>query len=311
MNEKILIADDDPDILRFVEVNLSIEGYEVMVVSDGEAALEISIEDPPDLVLLDVMMPKIDGFEVCRRLREDPRTSSISIIMLTAKSLSADKIMGLSSGADDYILKPFDPLELVARVKSTLRRAQNMRDLQPLTGLPGNVAIMEEIRRRIDAGLQFALLHIDMDNFKAFNDHYGFMRGDQAIKLMARVLREAAMKHDPRSTFMGHIGGDDFAAVCTGQVAETLSKEIIERFDDAIGALYDPQDADRGYVVVRDRRGEEQKYPVISISIGIASNQNRPIDSHVLASEIATELKQLAKRDEGSSYQVDRRTGEE
>src|ERR687897_1903411 len=161
MAESILVVDDDPDISRFVEVNLRSAGYDVSVAGDGEEALERAADLRPDLVLLDVMMPKLDGFEVAQRLRRDPRTSSSSIIMLTAKALSSDKVLGLSSGADDYIIKPFDPVELVARVKGTLRRAREMRAMSPLTGLPGNARIQQELQRRIDAGETFALLYAD------------------------------------------------------------------------------------------------------------------------------------------------------
>src|SRR5881296_1324721 len=149
MPETILVVDDDPDIARFVEVNLRSAGYEVAVASDGEQALARAGEIRPDLVLLDVMMPRIDGFEVAQRLRRSPQTANTSIIMLTAKALSADKVTGLQSGADDYIIKPFDPIELLARVKGTLRRAKEMRALSPLTGLPGNIRVQEEIRRRV------------------------------------------------------------------------------------------------------------------------------------------------------------------
>ena len=311
MADKVLIADDDPDILRFVEVNLSIEGFELLTASDGEEALRRAIEEMPDLAILDVMMPKVDGFEVCRRLREDPRTSNLSIIMLTAKSLSADKVTGLAAGADDYILKPFDPIELVARVKATLRRAREMRDLNPLTGLSGNIAILQELQRRITSKMQFALMHVDLDNFKAFNDFYGFMRGDTAIKMMARVLRDAATKHDPMGTFVGHIGGDDFAVICFPEVAEALAQEIIKSFDEAIPALYEPSDARRGYIKVKDRRDEEREFPIMTVSIGIATNTRREINSHVEASEIAGEMKTFAKRNPESSFEVDRRTGNE
>src|SRR5437870_13572012 len=147
VSESVLVVDDDPDVARFVEVNLRSAGYEVTVASNGEEALEQAVAGRPDLILLDVMMPKLDGFEVAQRLRRDPRTSSCSIIMLTAKALSADKVLGLTSGADDYIIKPFDTVELLARVKVTLRSAREMRALSPLTGLPGNIRIQEEIRR--------------------------------------------------------------------------------------------------------------------------------------------------------------------
>jgi diguanylate cyclase (GGDEF)-like protein len=306
MSERILIADDDADILRFVEVNLSLEGFEILTASDGEDAFKQAITELPDLVLLDVMMPKMDGFEVCQRLRDDPRTSNLSIIMITAKSLSADKVVGLSAGADDYITKPFDPIELVARVKSTLRRAKANRDVNPLTGLSGNVAIMEELQRRITLGKKFALMHIDLDNFKAFNDHYGFMHGDTAIKLTAAVIREAADQISVDS-FIGHIGGDDFVAITAPEVAEDLAGRIITCFDDRVGDLYQPADRDRGFISVEDRRGVVQEYPRMTISVGVASNVRRQITSHVEASEIASELKELAKREKRSSYAVDRR----
>ena len=137
---------------------------------DREAALHAAYDLSPDLILLDVMMPKVDGFEVCQRLRADNRTKHMSVIMLTAKSLSADKVVGLTAGADDYMIKPFDPIELVARVKSALRRSQEMRGLNPLTRLPGNVEVQSQVSRRVAKAEPFAILYIDLDNFKAFND---------------------------------------------------------------------------------------------------------------------------------------------
>src|SRR5438093_4964826 len=145
----------------------------------------------PDLVLLDVMMPRIDGFEVAQRLRRNPVTANTSIIMLTAKALSTDKVLGLTAGADDYIIKPFDPIELLARVKGTLRRAKEMRNLSPLTGLPGNIRIQEEIERMVRDGDSFAMLYCDLENFKAYNDQKGFVRGDRLIQSTARIIQDA------------------------------------------------------------------------------------------------------------------------
>src|SRR5919106_3427200 len=206
----VLVADDDEDIVRFVEVNLRLEGFEVITASDGEQALEMATESLPDLILLDVMMPRLDGFEVCQRLRHDGRTKQISVIMLTGKSLSADKVVGLTAGADDYIIKPFDPLELMARVKSTLHRAEELRAANPLTKLPGNARIQTELMQRVSSGVQFALMYIDLDNFKAFNDHAGFLRGDEAIKLLAQCILSSATAFGGEQPFVGHIGGDDF-----------------------------------------------------------------------------------------------------
>jgi diguanylate cyclase (GGDEF)-like protein len=311
MSERILVADDDPDIRKFIEVTLNLEGFDLISAADGEEAFVQAVEDPPDLVLLDVMMPKLDGFEVCRRLRADPRTSNISVILLTAKSLTADRVVGLTAGADDYIIKPFDPIELVARVKSTLRRARTMRDVNPLTGLPGNIAILRELQARIEKGAVFALMHVDLDNFKAFNDYYGFMRGDEAIKLTARLLQEATLRFDIEESFIGHIGGDDFAVLCSAVAAEAIAKETISRFDATIAELYDPEDRAKGHITTADRRDEIHQFPIMTVSIGIATNSHREIGSHWEASEIATEMKQFAKRESTSHYSIDRRTGAE
>ena len=308
--ELILVADDDEDIVRFVEVNLRLEGFDVHTVSDGQAALQATYDLGPDLVLLDVMMPKLDGFEVCQRLRSDSRTKHVTVIMLTAKSLSADKVVGLTAGADDYMIKPFDPIELVARVKSALRRSQEMRGLNPLTRLPGNVEVQREVTERVENDRPFALLYIDLDNFKAFNDHYGFLRGDEVIKLLARSTAESIETHSSEGSFAGHVGGDDFIAIVNPDQAETVAQEIIDRFDREVIEYYDPADAAEGRIEVPDRQGNMHSYGVVSVSVGIATNALRPITSHWEASEIATEMKQFAKRDPKSSYAIDRRRAE-
>lgn len=305
--EMILVADDDEDIVRFVEVNLRLEGFDVHTVSDGEQALRAAYELMPELVLLDVMMPKLDGFEVCQRLRSDTRTKHLSVIMLTAKSLSADKVVGLTAGADDYMIKPFDPIELVARVKSALRRSKTMRGINPLTQLPGNVEVQDQLAKRVADGQPFALLYIDLDNFKSYNDHYGFLRGDEVIKSLADCARAAIDAHGGFGSFLGHIGGDDFVAVVSPDDAEVLAQDLIDRWDESIRSQYDPEDAERGYVEVADRKGVLHRFPIVTVSIGIATNSQRPINSHWEASEIAAEMKQFAKRENRSSYAVDRR----
>lgn len=309
--ELILVADDDEDIVRFVEVNLRLEGFDVHTVSDGEQALHAAYDLMPDLVLLDVMMPKLDGFEVCQRLRSDSRTKHLSVIMLTAKSLSADKVVGLTAGADDYMIKPFDPIELVARVKSALRRNKTMRGLNPLTQLPGNVEVQEQVSKRVEVGTPFSILYIDLDNFKSFNDHYGFLRGDEVIKLLAQCASDAMDAHGGIGSFLGHIGGDDFIAIVEPDASEPMAKALISHWDNVITSLYDPEDAAKGFVEVADRKGTLHRYPLVTVSIGIASNSTRTFASHWEASEIAAEMKQFAKREPRSSYAVDRRKGDE
>ncbi len=307
MAETILVVDDDPDIARFVEVNLRSAGYDVAVAGDGEAALEQAGALRPDLVLLDVMMPRLDGFEVAQRLRKNPQTANTSIIMLTAKALSADKVTGLQSGADDYIIKPFDPIELLARVKGTLRRAKEMRNLSPLTGLPGNIRIQEEIERQVREARPFAVLYCDLDNFKTYNDQKGFVRGDRLIQSTARIIQDAIVEFDAGEGFVGHVGGDDFVAVVNPDIAEQVAKRICERFDGSRSGFYESEDLDRGFIRMEDRKGVMQDVPLVAISVGIATTARRAFAHYGEAVAVATEMKQFAKRDGGSSFAVDRR----
>ncbi|MEO8476384.1 MAG: response regulator [Actinomycetota bacterium] len=308
MAEQILVVDDDPDIARFVEVNLRSAGYDVAVAGDGEEALEKAGDLRPDLVLLDVMMPRIDGFEVAQRLRKNPQTANTSIIMLTAKALSADKVTGLQAGADDYIIKPFDPIELLARVKGTLRRAKEMRNLSPLTGLPGNIRIQEEIERQVREGRPFAVLYSDLDNFKTYNDQKGFVRGDRLIQATAKIIQDAVVAGGGAEGFVGHVGGDDFVAIVDPDSAEEVARSICERFDAARLEFYDPEDLARGFVRMEDRKGVLQDIPLVGVSVGIASSSRRAFAHYGEAVAVATEMKQFAKREPGSTYAIDQRT---
>ncbi len=307
---RIVVADDDPDILQFVRVNLELEGFDVETASNGQEAIDRVLANPPDVLLLDLMMPVMDGLTALKQLRLHPAASNTSIILLTARALTEDRIRGLELGADDYVTKPFDVGELVARVKAVMRRTQAMRDVSPLTGLPGNFRISSVIDERIASPEdEFALAWVDLDNFKAFNDHYGFMRGDQVIKFTARVLLEAISNTGDPDAFVGHIGGDDFVAVIKADDAEQFCIDVTSAFDDGILDLYDTADALRGYIEVTDRRGERHAFPLVSVSLGVVTNTNRAITSQWEASAVAVEMKEFAKKRQGSSYEIDRRTG--
>ncbi|HJQ75743.1 MAG TPA: response regulator [Acidimicrobiia bacterium] len=308
MTERVLVADDDPDILTVVKVNLELDGFEVDTAVDGEDALHKATTNPPNVIVLDIMMPRMDGLTALHRLRSQAATASIPIILLTARGLPEDRVRGLELGADDYITKPFDITELAARVRAVLRRTQAARDLSPLTGLPGNFKITAEIENAIKEKREFALVHGDLDNFKAFNDHYGFMRGDEVIRFCGNCLSQAAATLGITGAFVGHIGGDDFVAMIPPEMAESFCKEVIERFDDGILDLYDTADALRGYIEVIDRRGERYAFPVVSLSLGVASTDVREIGTQWEASAIAVEMKEFAKKQPGSTYRIDRRT---
>ena len=302
----ILVVDDDPDIAGLVEVNLRLEGFEVRVVADGDEALADISVSPPDLVVTDMMMPRVDGLELVRRLRLDPATTALPVIILTARDLSLDKVAGLAAGADDYIVKPFDAVELVARIRSTLRRNSEMRSISPLTGLPGNARIDGEIATRLATGAPMAVCYFDLDSFKPFNDRYGFLRGDEVIRLLASSAQIAALEAGP-GAFVGHIGGDDFVVVCTEDQWRPLCDRVIELFDSKAAGLYDPDDAEVGSLEMPDRQGVLRRYPIVSVSVGVALTSRRRFADHREVVAVATEMKSVAKGTPGSAIAVDRR----
>jgi DNA-binding response OmpR family regulator len=308
MSDRILVVDDDPEVREFVKTHLEQEGFEVEVAGGGREALDLAAERPPALVLLDVMMPGMDGLTTLRHLRNDVPTANIPVVMLTAKPQAAERVKGLDLGADDYITKPFETEELVARVRSVIRRAQHMRDLSPLTGLPGNFRITTELENRVRDDRQFAVVYADLDNFKAFNDTYGFMRGDAVIKFTADTLVQVANEVIGEGVFIGHVGGDDFVIMFEPDHIEAFCEAVIKTFDDGILEFYDTTDALQGHIEVLDRVGEKQTFPIASLSMGVATNRHRVINSEWEVSAIATEMKEFAKREPGSVYAVDQRT---
>lgn len=308
---RILVIDDDPDLLYMVKRQLELYGvYTVMTATTGEEGLVKARSEGPDLVIVDLMMPGMDGFEFCQRLREDRITYLLPVIMLTASGTQVDKIRALQLGADDFISKPFSPAELEARVAGLIRRFHHTRCCNPLTGLPGNPSIEQEISKRLARREPLACLYIDMDNFKAYNDKYGFEKGDEVIRLIAHLLVRCAEEVGRSSDFIGHIGGDDFIYVTSPECAAPICERLIELFDQAIPRHYTEEDRQRGYIEVKNRQGAIQQFPLITLSVGVAHNRLRPLESALQVSEIATELKSAAKKKTPgrSSYVVDRRT---
>ncbi len=305
--ERVLVVDDDSDIVRFVEMNLRFEGFDVVVAGDGPQALAEIGQRRPDLVLLDVMMPELDGVEVTRRIRADPLTAGLPVIMLTAKGLGADRVAGLTAGADDYIIKPFDTLELVARVRSTLRRNREMRESSPLTGLPGNARILREIADRVRRDEHFALCYVDIDRFKSVNDAYGFVRGDEFITVLAHALHGAVTAAGDPVPFLGHVGGDDFLVLCGPAQVDPVTSATLSTFEGQVPGLYDPDHAAAGHLELPDRRGRVHLHPLVTLSIGVASSRYRRFSDPREVVAVATEMKQVAKNQPGSYVALDRR----
>ena len=304
---RILVVDDEPHIRQILKFTLEKAEYQVFTAADGREALEKMGETAPNLVLLDVMMPKMDGFEVCRKMREDFVMSQIPVIMLTAKGDLNEKVRGLDGGANDYLVKPYSNEELLLRVRNVLEWNIKQKEANPLTGLPGNTAIERELIRRIDLKKPYAFLYIDIDNFKGFNDYYGYQKGDEIIEFLAGILTKSVEKLGSKEDFIGHIGGDDFVVIMSPSRAEMMAKYVIDEFDKGALLLLDEDDVKRGYLEVRDRQGELKRIPVMSVTMALVMSTDNKIGHFAEINDIASSLKEYGKRIKGSVVVKERR----
>jgi diguanylate cyclase (GGDEF)-like protein len=303
--KKILIIDDSNFFAQCITNILVAADYRVIRATKGEDGLRMVREQKPDLVLLDVVMPDISGFEVCRVLREEESNNLMPIIMLTSQDNQEDKLIGLELGADDYITKPFNNREVVSRVRNTLRRIDRNRGANPLTGLQGNLEIQAEINSRIERKVPFAAIYADLDNFKAYNDVYGFAKGDIAIKMTADIFTDQVRDYGNSDDFIGHIGGDDFILVTKPKNSEEICKGIIAQFDQRVSELYSEEDIHKGYISTFNRLGQSMEYPIMSISLAIITDEFRSFQTYLQIAEIAAELKKKAKALPSSNFVKD------
>ena len=304
---KVLVVDDEPVICSLVADTLQNDGQEVVWALNGTQGLKLAKEEKPDLIILDIMMPDMDGYEVCRQLRRNFRTSNIPIIMLTALDQTPEIVKGMDEGADDYITKPFHPRELRSRVRSHLHRSKRDRQSSPLTGLPGNLAVEQALKERIESGRLFAVCYFDLDNFKPYNDKYGFMAGDIVLKMLSEFIISAILEVGNESDFIGHEGGDDFIVVTTPERAEAICQDVITRFDEAILHQYDEEDRAQGYCVSHDRLRKEVPFPLMTVSIAIITNERRELVHPGQIAQIAAEVLKYTKTLPGSNYRFDMR----
>lgn len=291
----ILIADDDPAIRKLVSLLLTDEGYNVLTAVNGFELVRMAQEQQPDLLIIDLMMPELDGYEAVRQLRRDSRTAHMPMLILTARATPGDVVVGFETGADDYVSKPFHHEELLARIRRLLQRATQRPVRSPLTGLAGNVLLTEEIGYRLRRGDNFALIYVDINNFKVFNDTYGFARGDQVIRLLAMILTEQVAAAGGERDFIGHIGGDDFAVI-TGLVRlRPICAGALAAFNQRVRDLYEPEDLARGYLEGHDRHGVARQFPIITISIGGVTSNAGSYNSADEVGRAAAMMKQQAK----------------
>jgi diguanylate cyclase (GGDEF)-like protein len=308
----IVVVDDDPNVGLLIPVILKTLGYTITALSNGKDLLSYLIKNSkPDLILLDLKLPDIDGYELCKRIRENQFTADIPIIVLTGISEVDSKIKTIEIGADDYISKPFDVRELKVRIKRILNRKENDSSLNPLTKLPGGPLIEEFTRKKLDTDPNFSYAYVDIDNFKAYNDVYGYTKGDVVIKFLAGIIETSLKQNSPGDYFLGHIGGDDFAIIAPTPKIIKISEDVIKNFDSSISNYYNDADKKSGYITTKDRMNNVRNFPFMTISIAIVTvTKNIPYAKII---EKAFEIKRFLKTrplKNKSIYHKDRRTNE-
>ncbi|MDQ7821642.1 MAG: response regulator [Candidatus Eremiobacteraeota bacterium] len=302
---KILIVDYEPSVLKVLASILIKAGYECITLDNSDEVLSLVGKDIPDLLIIDRAMPGKDGLAVSREIKKKPRFSQIPILMLTGACSEEERIDALESVVDDYYCKPFNPNELLAKIKAILRHSTRIRDSNPTTRLPGGNALEEEVNRRLTHGEVFALMHVDIDNFKAYADAYGFNSANRMIKLCGKILIQAIEAFDEGHPFLSHVGGDDFIIITGVELFERVALKIIDLFDSQVQSCFKKEDLDRGSFTGGDRKGEARDFPITSLSIGSTTNMKRLFHD---ASEMGSYLvkaknraKQLEKKKQGKS----------
>ncbi len=311
MADKILIVDDDVDCLELTRALLLEWDYSVITAESGAVAVEKAKRELPDLILMDVHLGDITGPDVCQTLRQHFATRFIPIIMLTVEDQVRRKIEGLAKGADDYVLKTIDPEELKARVETLIRRTSEQANVNPLTKLPGNIVIEQLVRERLENGVTFSVCYCDLDNFKAYNDRYGYAAGDRVLLHTSQLIVQTVNKMGGDQDFVGHIGGDDFVFVTTPDREAELSKAIMSSFDASIAQFYDEEDRKNQGITLESHDGKLERYPLMTITIAAVNNDEKKFESHRILAERAAEIKHYLKRSEGSNFLSDRRGAEE
>jgi diguanylate cyclase (GGDEF)-like protein len=287
---RLLIVEDDFDISNMLRIYFDSQGYETIVATRGQEALDICRRSLPNLVILDIMLPDINGYEVCTQLRSNLRTSHIPIIFLTQKDERSDQIAGLERGADDYITKPFDLQLLMLRVQGALRRANWLNLTSPVTGLPSSRLVEEQLRqvlRRQD----WAVLYIGVNHIGDFNDVYGFVAGDDVLRFTAMLLTEVVDELGTGSDFIGHIGGDDFLIISSPEASPKIKERLIERFGEEVVTFYNFKDRERGYVEVIDKQNEKRQVPLMTLVIGLIDHETVPFADIREITEVAAEAR--------------------
>jgi DNA-binding response OmpR family regulator len=282
---RILVVEDDLDISKMLRLYFDSQGYEVLTVMRGHDALEVCRKKQPNVVVLDIMLPDMDGYDVCRELRSNLRTSHVPVIFLTQKDERSDKIAGLELGADDYITKPFDIEELKLRVQGAMRRAQSTSLTDPVTGLPSSKLIEEQLKKLL-VREDWAILYVVINHMDAFIEVEDIVARDDILRFVAMNLNETVEAHGTSNDFIGHTSGNDFLIITVPTVSEAIKAAFTKRFDEGVPTFYDFITRQRGRVIYTDQDGNQREAPLMTLSIGILVAADGPFsDIRMLAAE--------------------------
>ncbi len=301
-----LISKDEKINSRIIK-KLIENDYTITTSSSVEKGLGKVYETPPALILIHESLLKGKALKFLKSFKKDNLFSHIPVILIVNPEWEKTKINWDSFPVEDYITSTFRSEEVLNRVSLCVARFHRALDPNPLTRLPGNTSILREIQSVLDLSQKTAISYVDVDNFKAFNDCYGFARGDEALRMTARILSNVihGLKND--SVFIGHVGGDDFVFITPLDCFDDTCKRIIAGFDSIVPSLYEEEDRKRGNIYSKDRAGKKKYFPIMSISIAVVISDGGRLKHYGEVSEIASQLKKQVKKKSGSNYMVDRR----
>jgi PleD family two-component response regulator len=289
---RLLIVEDDADIANMLRIYFTGQDFEVDLAPRGSVALDKTRSNLPNLIVLDIMLPDIDGFEVCRILRTNTRTSHVPIIFLTQKDERSDKLQGLELGADDYITKPFDIEELKLRVQRAIARAEQQSLTDPRSGLPSGRLIEEQLRRIIRQE-GWSLMDVRIQHYEPFKEVYGFVAADDVLRFSAMLMGEVVDEFGTKNDFIGHAGGDNFIIVTSEDAARSISQRLQERFSQEVLSHYSFLDREQGYIVAVGTDGQLQQTPLMYLAIGAVSPSEHEFADIREITELAAEARRL------------------
>ncbi|MBI3999413.1 MAG: diguanylate cyclase [Candidatus Omnitrophica bacterium] len=308
MSHKILVAEKDSENLALLETRLKARNYDVFLATHSDEATRLVQKVRFDLILIGSAMESVEGVDLAPKIKQTLRGLGVPIILIAEENEISQLVLSRERGFDDFLIKPFDAFSLQLRIALNLTRSRERLQANPLTSLPGSIAIEENIERRLERNEAFSICYLDINHFKSFNDRYGFDRGDRAIRHLAQLITKSLETSGAtRNSFVGHIGGDDFIVVMDPELEARFAQECLQEFDRIIPTYYDETDRKRKSVLVKNRNGVPMAFPLMSLSIAAITNLYRPYRSVAEISHDAAEVKQYLKTQPGSHYLRDRR----